>query len=139
MAPNSSPSLPKSLALDSSTKGVSVPSVANWYMLPSGCRNGKGGMSRRRRITRTHLRRLTQVVGLTDCEEDPFLGAGPLRPAATAPEPLRRRSRCGGGSADHCSSGSSKEWEYCQPWSTSTRGCVKSSVQSDLREKCSFV
>jgi hypothetical protein len=62
-----------------------------------------------------------------------FEGPGVEEPARlSTPVPDNIRSSKGGGSADHCSSGSSKERAYCHPSFTSTRGCVKSSVQSDL-------
>jgi hypothetical protein len=62
-----------------------------------------------------------------------FEGPGVELARLSTPVPDNIRSSKGGGSADHCSSGSSKERAYCHPSFTSTRGCVKSSVQSDLK------
>ena len=74
-------------------------------------------MSNLRRITRTHRLRLTHVCGeRSELEADDDVElllrwlpeACELRPMATAPFPLNKRSNCGGRSATHWSSGSLK-------------------------------
>lgn len=101
-------------------------------MLPSEPRNGKGGISSLRRMTRTQRRLRTQLCGPGDLLAELDRLEGPLSPIAIAPDPNKRRSNGGGGSAAHLFSASAKLDAYCQPSSASTRGCVKLTVQSDL-------